>query len=79
MAIKQRTITEYYCDACNAMCHDMKLFTMPTYLTNIGSSKTNFHMVFRFSNTMQDGKQDCLICNECQKEYLKSYLEELEK
>jgi hypothetical protein len=78
VGIKQRTITEYFCDVCDAMCDDHAPYKMITHQGDRDLAASYMYVLFKHYDPMSNDEQ-FIICNPCRKDYLKKYLEELEK
>ena len=90
MGVKVRTVTEYYCDVCDAVCypflprkimiHNKRLYGQ------LDKDKDHFDVPYVFvefkhlsPTKCNRNNEEVVICKECQKDYLKRFLEELEK
>lgn len=74
MGKKTRTITEYYCDACGAMCYESDMFI------KVSTSKLDMSggIAFISGRLTLDGLSDSIVCKACQYEYLTKYLKSIE-
>ena len=74
MGKKTRTITEYYCDLCNAMCYESDSHI------NVATSKQDMMggtLYLRGKLTVSDALPDSAICKSCMYEHLTKYLKKL--
>lgn len=78
MPIKTRTVTDYYCDVCEAMCNLPTHFKMTTDVSDRDLGHSYIYSVFRYHNPLKS-EEDGVVCNQCKKDYLKKYLAHLEK
>lgn len=78
MGIKTRTVTDYYCDVCGAMCNLPTHFKMITAPGDRDIGQSYIYSAFRYVNPLKS-EEDGVVCNECKKDYLKDYLAHLEK
>ena len=90
MGVKQITVTEYYCDVCDAMCYPFYprkiMIHNKRLLSQLDKDKDNLTMPYVFVELKHLSPTKCnrnneevVICRECQKDYLKRFLEGLEK
>jgi len=77
MGIKTRTVTDYYCDVCEAQCEPTAYFQTTTHPGDGNLGRSYVYMVFHYHNPMQ-AEAECVICKKCQKDYLRLYLAHLE-
>lgn len=77
MGIKTRTVRDYYCDACGAMCNAPSHFRM---ITGLGDENLGDSYIFTTFRYFSPGapETDAVVCDECKKDYLKDYLAHLE-
>lgn len=71
MGKKTRSITEYYCDVCDAMCYESDMFI------KVSTSKSG-GVAFISGRLTLDGLSDSIVCKACQYEYLTKYLKSIE-
>lgn len=81
MGIIVRTITEYECDVCGAMCYEPKPHKMITHEGDDETSASYVYVDVKYFNPRFGirSQTESVVCNECRKDYLKKYLAILEK